>query len=67
MIERALGRLSAPDTVVMIDLDHFKRINDELGHAAGDDTLRAFGRALHGTARERDFVGRYGGEESSRF
>ena len=63
MIERALGRLSAADTVVMIDLDHFKRINDELGHAAGDDTLRAFGRALHSTARERDFVGRYGGEE----
>ena len=63
MLERSLGRLTASDVVIMIDLDHFKTINDELGHAVGDEVLRAFGAALLSTVRGRDTVGRYGGEE----
>jgi diguanylate cyclase (GGDEF)-like protein len=63
MLERALGRLSADDTVIMLDLDHFKQVNDTSGHAAGDAVLRVFGRVLGGTVRGRDIVGRFGGEE----
>ena len=63
MLDRALGRLSADDTVIVIDLDHFKRVNDSFGHAAGDEVLRVFGRVLRGAARARDTVGRFGGEE----
>jgi diguanylate cyclase (GGDEF)-like protein len=63
MLERALGRLSAEDTVVMLDLDHFKQVNDTFGHPAGDAVLRAFGHVLGGTVRGRDIVGRFGGEE----
>jgi diguanylate cyclase (GGDEF)-like protein len=63
MLDRALGRISADDTVIMLDLDHFKQINDNFGHAAGDEVLRTFGRVLRGTVRGRDTVGRFGGEE----
>jgi diguanylate cyclase (GGDEF)-like protein len=63
MLDRALGRLSADDTVIVLDLDHFKRVNDNFGHAAGDEVLRVFGRVLRGAARARDTVGRFGGEE----
>ena len=63
MVGRALGRLRAGDVVIMIDLDHFKQVNDTLGHDTGDGVLRALGRALATTVRERDTVGRYGGEE----
>jgi diguanylate cyclase (GGDEF)-like protein len=63
MLERALGRLSADDTVIMLDLDHFKQVNDTFGHAAGDAVLRLFGHVLGGTVRGRDTVGRFGGEE----
>jgi diguanylate cyclase (GGDEF)-like protein len=63
MLERALGRLSADDTVIMLDLDHFKQVNDTFGHAAGDAVLRVFGDVLSGTVRGRDTVGRFGGEE----
>ena len=60
---RALGRLRPEDTVVMIDLDHFKAINDSLGHTEGDKVLRLFGHTLAATVRAADQVGRYGGEE----
>ena len=63
MLARALGRLSRDDAVILLDLDHFKRVNDDLGHAAGDDVLRAFGAVLRATVRGRDIVGRFGGEE----
>jgi len=63
MTGRALGRLQPGETVLLIDLDHFKNINDSLGHEAGDQVLRTFGRAILSTLRGRDFAGRYGGEE----
>lgn len=50
-------------TVVMFDLDHFKRVNDTYGHEAGDAVLAAFAKILKQEARVDDTVGRYGGEE----
>lgn len=57
------GRHKRPLTALMVDIDHFKRINDELGHAAGDDVLCALGNALKASLRGGDFCGRLGGEE----
>jgi diguanylate cyclase (GGDEF)-like protein len=56
-------RGGSPLTAILLDLDHFKEINDRFGHARGDDVLAAVGALLDGTARESDFVGRLGGEE----
>jgi diguanylate cyclase (GGDEF)-like protein len=61
-IDRA-RRGERPLTALMLDLDHFKRVNDELGHAAGDQVLRAVARAVLDGVRRVDTVGRYGGEE----
>jgi diguanylate cyclase (GGDEF)-like protein len=56
-------RLNQPLTCLMIDVDHFKRFNDEHGHEAGDAVLRAVGGALRSLTRENGFAFRYGGEE----
>lgn len=50
-------------TLIMVDLDHFKRLNDEHGHAFGDQVLRDTAQALTGSLRETDIVCRFGGEE----
>lgn len=50
-------------TYVMIDVDHFKSVNDAFGHVAGDRVLKALSRALREGVRNADVVGRYGGEE----
>ena len=49
--------------IALVDADHFKRFNDEYGHATGDEVLRVLARSLQGTLRESEYVGRYGGEE----
>lgn len=50
-------------SVMMLDLDHFKEVNDTYGHAAGDDVLSAVGRVMKDSTRQVDIAGRYGGEE----
>ncbi|WP_338061047.1 diguanylate cyclase [Lentzea albidocapillata] len=52
-----------PMAVMLLDLDHFKRVNDEVGHLAGDAALAAISLLLRGTVRRGDLVGRFGGEE----
>jgi two-component system, cell cycle response regulator len=52
-----------PLSVLMTDLDRFKRINDQFGHAAGDEVLRRMAMMLRNTSRSGDFLARYGGEE----
>jgi diguanylate cyclase (GGDEF)-like protein len=56
-------RLGTTLTLVLADLDDFKAINDEHGHAAGDDVLREFAAVLRSTLRDSDLAGRWGGEE----
>ena len=60
---RRLRRSRTTATLILADLDHFKAINDQFGHSAGDSALQAFARACAGTVRSTDLVGRYGGEE----
>lgn len=52
-----------PATLVMIDIDHFKAINDQHGHAAGDDVLRATAEVIRHSIRSQDCAGRLGGDE----
>lgn len=56
-------RSDLPLTVLMCDLDHFKQLNDSLGHLQGDFALRAAAEALHQNLRKGDTICRYGGEE----
>ena len=59
----ALGITGVTASVVVIDLDHFKRVNDERGHQVGDRVLRTMGEILRAGIRNTDAVGRWGGEE----
>jgi diguanylate cyclase (GGDEF)-like protein len=61
-LNRAL-RHGSPMSLLMLDLDHFKRINDTFGHTAGDQVLQGIGRLLRESCRVYDVPGRYGGEE----
>ena len=56
-------RYLIPLTLLMLDIDHFKEVNDRYGHVVGDRVLKEFGRLMLRTARETDMVARYGGEE----
>ena len=58
-----VGRYAAGVSLLMLDLDEFKRVNDEHGHPAGDAVLKEMARVLKETLRTVDSVGRYGGEE----
>jgi diguanylate cyclase (GGDEF)-like protein len=65
-LERELARVQRkklPLAIVMVDLDHFKRINDSFGHDAGDVVLRALAQRMQALLRGSDIVCRYGGEE----
>lgn len=56
-------RYDATVSLLMLDIDHFKSINDRFGHAQGDEVLKVFSRACQDSLREVDFIGRLGGEE----
>lgn len=56
-------RSGKPTSVVMLDLDHFKQVNDQYGHAAGDNVIRSLANLLRQRLRRIDSLGRYGGEE----
>jgi diguanylate cyclase (GGDEF)-like protein len=56
-------RSGTPLSLIMIDIDHFKRFNDEHGHQSGDSALRTAAGAITGALRPSDFAARYGGEE----
>lgn len=59
------ARYRFPLSLLMIDIDHFKRINDRYGHPAGDLVLKEIGALLKGNLRNVDFPARYGGEEAA--
>lgn len=66
MFEREYHRLCRYDeecTVIIFDIDHFKKVNDNYGHPAGDEVIRQTARILSDSLRKTDVAGRYGGEE----
>lgn len=56
-------RYRSPLSALMVDIDHFKRVNDRLGHLAGDTVLKMVARVANDCMRRTDYLGRYGGEE----
>ena len=60
---RTAARHQRPLAVIVLDIDHFKAINDQYGHALGDAVLRDLGQTLLATSRRSDVLGRWGGEE----
>nr|WP_289851948.1 GGDEF domain-containing protein [Rhizobium sp. SSA_523] len=61
--EMALRRMRGPHSVILCDLDHFKRVNDTYGHYSGDCVIRAFAALLRASAPDHAVIGRLGGEE----
>jgi len=57
------SRQNVPLALAMLDIDHFKKVNDTFGHAAGDSVLKSLARLLQQRLRASDIIGRYGGEE----
>ena len=62
-IKQALADLHHKFAVIMLDVDNFKGINDQLGHDVGDESLRTLSRAIHSSLRSHDIAGRWGGDE----
>lgn len=62
-LEAAMRRQTLPLSMLFLDLDHFKQLNDRLGHEAGDAALLALARVMREELRAQDKIGRYGGEE----
>lgn len=65
-IEREIDRVARAGEsalILMVDIDHFKRVNDTYGHAAGDEVIKVVGQALQECVRPMDTVARFGGEE----
>jgi diguanylate cyclase (GGDEF)-like protein len=60
---RRAERSGAPFSLMILDIDHFKWVNDEFGHSIGDEVLKSFAAILRGCSRSIDLVGRWGGEE----
>jgi diguanylate cyclase (GGDEF)-like protein len=58
-----VARAGEPALILMVDIDHFKRVNDTHGHAAGDEVIKNVGQALQDCVRPMDTVARFGGEE----
>jgi diguanylate cyclase (GGDEF)-like protein len=64
VMEFKRGRRSEnPSSLIMLDIDHFKKVNDTYGHPAGDEVIKALGGIIKKAIRETDIAGRYGGEE----
>jgi diguanylate cyclase (GGDEF)-like protein len=57
------ARMGVPTSVLLLDIDHFKQVNDNLGHDAGDILIKRFASALRAAVRESDAVARLGGDE----
>ena len=63
IMPQLLGSARSGDALVMLDVDHFRRINEQLGHAGGDEVLRRLGSVIRSGLRRPDQAVRYGGEE----
>lgn len=57
------SRYDQPCSLIMLDIDHFKKVNDNYGHTVGDDVIRQVSKAIKEQVRDLDIAGRYGGEE----
>ena len=60
---KRLKRSNSPSSMMILDIDHFKQVNDTYGHPAGDQTIKTVARIISKAIRETDVAGRYGGEE----
>lgn len=60
---KRFDRYNIPSSLILLDIDHFKKINDRYGHLLGDEAIRCVGRVIKEQIRELDIAGRYGGEE----